>query len=121
MAASALRQANIQRAVNAIAEAILARDIHISEVVAVLTAANGNTATPRESVAAVRQTRREQMVADLERMELEGRGRAAVMLVARRFARDPLDPIEVDSLARNLRRWRREKSGQCPIPAPQKI
>jgi hypothetical protein len=36
------------------------------------------------------------------------------MLVARKFAGNPRDPIEVESLARQLRRWRR-KNGQCPF------
>jgi hypothetical protein len=121
MTASALRQANIQRAVNMIAEAILARDIHISEVVAALTAAKGDTATPRESAAAARHSQREKMVAELVRLEQEGRGRAAAVMVARKFASDPLDPIEVESLARKLRRWRREKNGQCPVSVPETI
>jgi hypothetical protein len=113
------RKAAIQRAVNVIAEAIFARDIHISEVVAALTTAKGDATTPRESAAAVRQSQHEKMVAELTRLEQEGRGRASAMLVARKFAGDPLDPIEVESIARKLRRWRSKKFGHCPVAADE--
>jgi hypothetical protein len=113
------RRASVERAVKAAALALLARDQTVAEVVAALTNAVAGVVpadlTPRESVAAVRQSRREKMVSELIRLEREGRGRPAAMLVARKFAGDPLDPIEVESLARKLRRWRREKSGQCPV------
>jgi len=61
------------------------------------------------------------MVAELVRHEQEGRGRAAAMLVARKFAGDPLDPIEVESIARKLRRWRRKKFGHCPDAADENV
>jgi L-serine deaminase len=113
------RRASVERAVKAAALALLARDQTVAEVVAALTNAVAGVVpadlTPRESVAAVRQSRREKMVSELIRLEREGRERPAAMLVARKFAGDPLDPIEVESLARKLRRWRREKSGQCPV------
>jgi hypothetical protein len=117
------RQAAVERAVKTAAMALLARDQTVAEVVAALTDAVAGEmpadVTPRETVAAVRQSRREKMVAELIRLEQEGRGRPAAMLVARKFASDPLDPIEVESLARKLRRWRREKNGHCPVAAPQ--
>jgi hypothetical protein len=113
------RRASVERAVKAAAMALLARDQTVAEVVAALTNAVAGVVpadlTPRASVAAVRQSRREKMVSELIRLKREGRGRPAAMLVARKFAGDQLDPIEVESLARKLRRWRREKSGQCPV------
>jgi hypothetical protein len=57
---------------------------------------------------------REQMVAELVRLEQEGRGRAAPMLIARKFA-SVLDPVEVESLARKLRRWRQNEIRTCPV------
>jgi hypothetical protein len=117
--------AAIERAVRAAALALLARDRTVAEVVAALTDAVAGEVpadiTPRESVAAVRQSRREKMVAELIRLEQEGRGRPAAMVVARRFAADARDPVEVASLARKLRRWRREKNGQCPVSVPETI
>jgi hypothetical protein len=104
------RQAAIERAVRAVA---LGR---LSEVEAVAAIANAIAMpTPRENAAAARQSLREKMLAGLSRLEAEGRGRSAVMLVARKFASDPLDPIEVESLARKLRRWRGEKNGHWPF------
>jgi hypothetical protein len=54
------------------------------------------------------------MLDALARYQSRGRGRSAVMLVAREFAADKHDTVEVENLRRNLDRWRREKSGQCP-------
>jgi hypothetical protein len=117
------RQAAVERAVKAAALALLSRDRTVAEVVAALADAVSADVpadtTPRESVAAVRQSRRERMVTELIRLEQKGRGRPAAMLVARKFASDPHDPIEVESLARKLRRWRREKNGHCPVAVPQ--
>jgi hypothetical protein len=48
--------------------------------------------TPRERAAAVRESRREKMVDEVVRLEQEGRGREAPMLVARKNARDPTRP-----------------------------
>jgi hypothetical protein len=119
------RQPAIERAVRTATLALLARDQTVAEVVAALTEAVADEVpadiTPRESVAAVRKLRRDTMVSELIRLEQEGRGRLAAMLVARKFASDPLDPIEVESLATKLRRWRREKNGQCPVSVPETI
>lgn len=75
--------------------------------------------TPREALAALSRSRREQMLDELARYERQGRGRAAAMLVARNFASDKHNSVEVASLARKLRRWRDEKSGQCPNVASE--
>jgi hypothetical protein len=113
------RQATVERAVKAAALALLARDQTPAEVVASLTdavaAISPADTTPREGVAAVRQSRRGAMLAELERLERQGRGRAAAMVVAGKFAADPHDDVEVASLARKLRRWRHKKNGHCPF------
>lgn len=113
------RQVAVERAVREAALALLARDQTVVEVVAALTKAVADDAsaemTPRESIAAARQSRQGKMVAELVRLEQEGRGRSAAMLVARRFANDPRDMVEVESLARKLRRWRSKNSGQRPV------
>src|SRR3954447_26146395 len=115
------RQAAVERAVKAAAMALLARDQTVAECVAGLTEAVTALApasvTPREGVAAVLQSRSNAMLAELELLIQRGRGRAAPMLLARKFAADPHDTIEVASLARKLRRWRSKKSGQCPLPS----
>jgi len=112
------RQAAVERAVKSAALALLARDQTIAEVVAALTdavaAISPADATPREGVAAVRQSRTRAMLAELDCLIQRGRGRAAPMLVARKFAADPHDTVEVASLARKLRRWRSKINGQCP-------
>jgi hypothetical protein len=117
------RLAAIERIVRETALKLWARDQTVTEIVEKLTVVGAMPAdiTPRDGVAAVRQSRRKAMLMELERLEQEGRGSAAVMLVARKFASDPLDPIEVESLARKLRRWRREKNGQCPVSVPETI
>lgn len=119
----AARHAAIERAVKAAALALLSHDQTIAEVVATLANAVAGEVpadvTAKESVAAVRQSRRDKMVAELIRLEQEGRGRPAATIVARRFATDPRDPTEVESLATKLRRWRRKKNGHCPVAASQ--
>jgi hypothetical protein len=111
----------IERAIRGAALALLGRDQTVAEVVAALTNAVAGNApadvTPRESVAAVRQSRREQMVAEVLRLEVQRRGRNAAMLVARKFASDPLDMVEVESLARKLRRWRRRIPDSVRLPS----
>src|SRR5258708_39993982 len=93
--------AAVERAVRVAALALLSRDQTVAEVVAALTEAVAGEmpadVTPRETVAAVRQSRREKMVAELIRLEHEGRGRPAAMLVARKFAAEARDPVEVAS------------------------
>lgn len=101
------RLAAIERAVRETALKLWARDQTVTEIVAKLTVVGEMPViTPREGVAAVRQARRDEMVAELIRREQEGRGRGAVMRIARDFAIDKFDDGEVNNLARNLRRWR---------------
>ena len=85
------RQAAIERAVKVAA----LRQLTVAEAVAAVTSA---TAVPS----------RETMLAEVFRLEQEGRGSSAVMLVARKYASDPTNPIAVDSLARKIRRWRKK-------------
>jgi hypothetical protein len=117
------RLAAIERVVRETTLKLWARDQTVAEIVAKLTVVGEMLVdiTPRDGAAAVRQSRRKAMLAELERIEQEGRGSAAAMLVARKFASDPLDPTEVESLATKLRRWRREKNGQCPVSVPETI
>jgi uncharacterized protein YjiS (DUF1127 family) len=115
------RRDAVERAVKAATIARLAREIGIDEALAAVIAAGGGakseTATPREAAAAARRSQREQMEAKLNRLEQQGRGRDAVKVVARDFARDRKDPIEVASLARTLRRWRNERDNVHPQPS----
>ena len=112
------RLAVVERAVKAAAMALLARDQTVAEAIAALSDAVDSIApadvTPREGLAALRLSRQEQMLEELARYEQQGRARVAVMLVARDFAADKHDTVEVASLARKLRRWRSEKNGHCP-------
>ena len=103
----------IEHAIRGAAKRLFSSGQTISEVVAVLAVAGEvPDTTPRESAAAVREC----MVAELRRLEQQGRSRGAVALIAGKFASDPLDPIEVDTLKRNLRRWKNKICGHCPIP-----
>ena len=103
----------------------LAREIGIAEAFAVISAAKvgaeDETATPRESAAAARRSKRDEMVAELIRQEREGRRRGAVRRVARDFAIDRRDPIEVESNARNLRRWREKIPDSVRLSSPKSI
>jgi hypothetical protein len=106
--------------VKALAE--LAREIGIGEALAVIAAAvdgtKDETATPRELAAAGRRALRAQVVADIVRIEKEGRVRAAASIVARSYAADVHDPIEVETLANKFRRWRRaEKRVLARLPS----
>jgi hypothetical protein len=111
------RQAAVEHAVKVKALAQLAREIGIGEALAVIATAMGGTkdetATPRELAAAGRQAHRAQVVADIARLEKEGRGRAAASIVARRHAADVRDPIEVETLTNKFRRWRRAERRAC--------
>jgi hypothetical protein len=119
------RLAAVEYAVKVKALAQLAREIGIAEALAAISAAKGGaedeTATPRESAAAARSTKRDEMVAELIRQEKEGRRRGAVRRVARDFALDRRDPIEVESNARNLRRWRKRIPDIVRMPSPKQV
>jgi hypothetical protein len=118
------RSPAIYLAVQRAALVLLKRETAVAEAVAVLAdaiAAGDAGATPRENVKAIRQSRQEAMLAELERYEQQGRRTAAARLVARKFAADPSDRVELASLARKLRRWRDEKKGHCPSRPPNRI
>jgi hypothetical protein len=91
MDSSDAQRAAIERAVKAAA----LRQLTVDEAVAAVTSA---MAMPS----------RETMLAEVFRLEQEGRRPSAVMLVARKYASDPTNPIAVDSLARKIRRWRKK-------------
>lgn len=97
---------------------VLERRLPIDEAVArqLRRLAAGDELSPRERAAQAKEERRKQMLADLAKTPDDP---AAATRTARKFARDPADPIEVASLARQLRRWAK-KNGQCPrIPQNQ--
>ncbi len=107
------RRAVVERAVGVIAQAVLADELTIADVVAALASAavaGPVEISPRESVEAARLALRKRMLDELNRLENEGRGREATSRTARKFATNPLDPLAVESLARKLRRWRPRKN-----------
>jgi hypothetical protein len=67
--------------------------------------------------------RRSRVNAEMLRQLLElqtRKGRAAVDILAKKLARDPHDPDEVDALKKHLRRLRlRQKKAQCASAGPQ--
>jgi hypothetical protein len=101
----------VERALRAVAQKQLERQIKLSDDIAIAVAAAGGAemATPRELAAAVGQAERAAVVAELAQMKQRGGGRDAVHILARRHARDPRDPVEVESLKQKYRRWWREK------------
>jgi hypothetical protein len=107
------RIAIVEAALKAASIAIVTHEATIAEGVAIVSAAmSGGDApaeiTPRESALTARRAWRERILDVMALHEREGRGREAAMLTARQFAADPLDPIEVESLAARCRRWRRK-------------
>jgi hypothetical protein len=64
-------------------------------------------------IAALAEPSPEAVMAEYERL-LPKHGRSTATLVARKFA---TDPTEVESLAKKLRRWK--KNAQCPNPRPE--
>jgi hypothetical protein len=116
------RQVTIERHVRAAALALLARERTVVEVVAALATAVGEMPvdlTPREVVAAGRRAYRARVVAEIERLEKQGRGRAAASIIARSYAADVRDPIEVETLTNKFRRWRRGQKRANARLAPQ--
>jgi hypothetical protein len=104
------RQAAIEYALRAAALKLLTRQISTAEALAAVGAAmNGDdetATTPRELAAVGLQAYRRQVLAEMERERL---GRNAAYIVARRHARDPADPVEVENLMNKFRRWRRSE------------
>src|SRR5690348_12322274 len=99
------RRIAIEHATRVVALKLYARELTAAEAVASLAAVidpdrRAPDATPRENVTAVRARQRAEMIAEMKRLEQEGRGREAAGIVAAQFAKDRLDPIEVESLTR---------------------
>jgi len=119
---------HVAGAVRAAALALLAREQTVAEVVASLAdavaadiASDTPAITPRESVAALRQSRRRAMLAEMERWEQRGLGSSAATRVAQKFATDPDDPVDVESLATKLRRWRRAERRTVSVSSPNDV
>lgn len=98
------RKAAIERAIRQYANRMLDAGATASDVEDALATA------ARQVEDADTHDRRDAMLAELGRMEQAGRCREAPMLVARKFARDPGNQRQVDSLARKIRRWRQKIS-----------
>ena len=82
----------------------MAREIGIAEAVGVL--ATMDDRTPRERAATARESRKRAMLAEYERLTKLGHSRASIpKKVADKFAAKN-DPIELENIARNVRRWR---------------
>jgi hypothetical protein len=113
------KDSTVKASLQSSALALVARQATVTKAVASAAAAmsvdGARGVTPREKKQIDALARRERMLAEMSRLEEEGRSREAPMLVARAFAVDRRDPIEVESLARSLRRWRKEKIGHCPV------
>jgi hypothetical protein len=113
----------IERAVRKTALELLERDETVADIVAKLAVVSKMPSgiSPREAAAAARRTRREEMLAELARYDREGRGRNAATLVARNFVVDRNDNIEVENLARQLRRWQRKKTDSVRFASKNQI
>jgi hypothetical protein len=92
------RRAAIKHTISALASG------RIDEVEAFAAITSAIEETPRESAAAARKSLRERMLGEYFRL-LPEMGRATATRVARKFASDRLDPVEVRNLATALRRW----------------
>jgi hypothetical protein len=67
-------------------------------------------AGPAERPAEKRRRQNADAMLQLAALELEGKGRGAASIVARRMAADPRDPAEVEAMAQHLRRIRRRQA-----------
>jgi hypothetical protein len=81
----------------------LAREIGVAEAVSEL--ATMDDRTPRERDAAAHQSRKSEILAEYDRLTRLGHGCHATMMVARKFAVKG-DPIDLENIARKIRRWR---------------
>jgi hypothetical protein len=104
------RRTAVERAVRLAAAALVSREIDISAALAVFAAAMRSgaeavTATPREIAAAERLAHRARVVDEMVLLESQGRGTSAADIVARRYAADVNDPIEMETLKNKFRRW----------------
>jgi hypothetical protein len=106
-----LRQDAIE-AVRAAASKALEREVSRAEAmrmlaVGIINPAVEDATTARERKAMAAQARRDTILAEVNRLTAGGKGRAAAMIAARKFAEDSRDETEVASLADEIRRWRR--------------
>jgi hypothetical protein len=117
MSASDLRQAVIKAAILNHAMVILKRmgataaqvALELNNAAAEMERDAPDGLTPREREAEARQARRADMLAMLDRLVGEGKGPRAPTLIALKYARNARDPVEVESLARSVRNWRKNK------------
>jgi hypothetical protein len=101
----------IERAVRETALKLFARKLSVDDVVAKLNVVcEMPIATAREAAAAERKILDDKMRAEMLRYERQGRGINAATLVAQAFAVDRFDDVEVETIARKLREWRKRKS-----------
>jgi hypothetical protein len=102
----------IRAAVLAASSAIMARRITVEDglrlVMAEMGGAEMSDITPREAVAETRRQRKRAMLDEMARLEADGKAVSAATLTAKKFAEDPHDATEIESLARSLRRWSRK-------------
>jgi hypothetical protein len=105
------RARRVERVVATVAAAMLARQLSAADAAAALAAAMAGavdeTATPRELAKAGRQDHRACIVAEMARLEKEGRRRDAAGILAGENAADKRDPVEVETLKNKYQRWRR--------------
>lgn len=105
------RQAAVEHALKVKALARLAREIGIDVALKVIGAAIDRT--PREIAAGARRAFRDNIVAQILRLENEGRARSAVSIVVSEHVLDKNDLIEVESLRRKFQRWRDSEKRTC--------
>ncbi len=115
MTSDAARKRELSGIIAAAADLVLSHQLSLADAVAMAAAfqAGGNTPSEpaREAIAAARRSRKQEMMREYRRLAGAGRARNAASIVARRFATDPLDLLEVAALADKVRRWARcEKS-----------
>lgn len=111
----------IEHAVRIAAAAMLERGATRAEAIAIALASLDGAApvTPRERVREGRQAQRERMLAEYADLVAAGREHEAASVVARKFAIDRHDPVEIDSLARKIRRWRQNETDSVRL-APRR-
>lgn len=100
----------LERVVRSMGRKIYGRELSASEIAKLVNEAVATEdTTPREAAKRSQQAKRADMLVEIEALERQGREHEAVGIVARRHARDRNDSIEVESLERYLRRWRKKR------------
>lgn len=116
------RARRVERVLRAVMDGMLSRQLSTADAYAALAAAAADpedeTASPRELAKAARQGHRASVLAQMARLELEGRARDAAMILAGDNAADARDPVEVETLANKYRRWRRTKKKRALARLP---